>query len=92
MEISLTSLGSSHTFLRPQSRTEAASRFCSFNDTMVIAPKGFLRRRVTAYVDLANNELINLAYFTENASDHECVFLKPANLREAQVHICITSH
>lgn len=46
MEISLTSLGSSHTFLSPQSRTEAASRFCSFNDTMVIAIKGPPRRRV----------------------------------------------
>lgn len=33
MEMSLTSLGSSHTFLRPQPRTEEASLFCSFRET-----------------------------------------------------------
>ena len=35
IEISLTSLGSSHTFLIPQLRTEAASRFCSLRDTIL---------------------------------------------------------
>lgn len=35
MEISLTSLGSSHTFRSPHDSTDAASRFCSFRDTMV---------------------------------------------------------
>lgn len=34
MEISLTSLGSSHTLRRPHCSTEAASRFCSLRDTM----------------------------------------------------------
>jgi hypothetical protein len=34
MEISLTSLGSSHTLRRPQLRTLAASRFCSLSDTI----------------------------------------------------------
>lgn len=34
MEISLTSLGSSHTLFLPQPRTDAANRFCSFNDTI----------------------------------------------------------
>ena len=38
MEISLTSLGSSQTLRTPQSSTEAASRFCSFRDTMAPAP------------------------------------------------------
>lgn len=33
MEMSLTSLGSSHTFLRPQPRTEEASLFCSLRET-----------------------------------------------------------
>lgn len=35
IEISLTSFGSSHTLRRPQLRTEAASRFCSFRDTIL---------------------------------------------------------
>lgn len=33
--ISLTSLGSSHTFLLPHLSTEAARRFCNFRDTIV---------------------------------------------------------
>jgi hypothetical protein len=35
IEISFTSLGSSQTLRRPQFRTDAANRFCSFNDTIV---------------------------------------------------------
>ena len=36
MEISFASLGSSHTLRSPQLRTDAASRFCSFRDTMAV--------------------------------------------------------
>lgn len=38
IEISLTSLGSSQTLRRPHFRTEAASRFCSFSETMLTPP------------------------------------------------------
>ena len=36
MEMSLASLGSSHTLRSPQLSTEAASRFCNFRDTMAV--------------------------------------------------------
>ena len=37
MEMSFASLGSSHTLRSPQLSTEAASRFCSFKDTISVS-------------------------------------------------------
>ena len=37
MEMSFASLGSSHTLRSPQLSTDAASRFCSFKDTMAVS-------------------------------------------------------
>ena len=56
MEISLTSLGSSHTFRNPQSNTDAASRFCSLRDTILTARIRLPWRLLTTKFDTTDQD------------------------------------
>lgn len=62
IEISLDSLGSSHTFPLPHLRTLAASRFCSFSDTIAPLRQGLsMRGRRAARVSWKTTDLISVA-------------------------------
>ena len=60
IEISLASLGSSHTLRSPQLSTEAASRFCNFRDTMSVPT-------AAAPAELSQRGSSSVAHFTAMA-------------------------
>jgi hypothetical protein len=82
MEISLTSLGSSQTLRKPHFRTEAASRFCSFRDT--ILPR--LRRAERATVTEKGAVTVALHAYQVQVQNNN------SQRKKAEVEACSTGY